>query len=500
MSVGALAILAAIRFQLGRGGEQVSVTTAEVTRGDILRRVMVSGTLQPARTVEIGSQVSGTVRSIDADFNDAVRAGQIVARLDPSIYEGRLEEALARVAQLRAEHEKEQTVVDDAETKLARAEQLAAAAVIPMAELDAARLAAKEASFTLKATAADIAAAQAVAAEAQVSLNYTTIRSPIDGIVIARHVDVGQAVKASVQTPILFTVADTRRMQLFAEIAESDVGAVRPGSKAAFQVEAIGNQSFEGTVSSVRLQPYLQQVVAPARGGQATVPQAVLSTPMPVGSSSAQPPSAASPAPTGTSGPTGNAGTSGTAGPPAGQATQQAGAIPPPASGQQPIPPAVTSGRAESSSPPAPATAPGSSSPPATGGVVTYFAVIDVNNADGTVPPGGTAIVFLPGQERHNVLRVPSNALTFRPSAPAFAAVGQNPPTLDSPRPGSEQARRDVRLAHIWMFANRRFIPIAVDVGVSDDLWTELVNGPLQPGDVVVTDAIPGPEKRREKF
>ena len=141
---------------------------------------------------------------------------------------------------MRAEHEKQQTVVDDLATKLARAEQLAAAAVIPMAELDAARLAAKEASSTLKATAADIAAAQAVAAEAQVSLNYTTIRSPIDGIVIARHVDVGQAVKAFVQTPILFTVADTRRMPLLAEIAESDVESVRPGSKAAFRSSRLG--------------------------------------------------------------------------------------------------------------------------------------------------------------------------------------------------------------------------------------------------------------------
>jgi RND family efflux transporter MFP subunit len=493
VSLGALAILAAIRFQFVSDVEPIKVTTAEVTRGDISRRVMVSGTLQPARTVEIGSQVSGTVRSIEADFNDAVRAGQIVARLDPSIYEARLEETLARLAQLRAEHEKEQTVVDDAETKLARAEQLAAAAVIPMAELDAARLAAKEASSTLKATAADIAAAQAVAAEAQVSLNYTTIRSPIDGTVIARHVDVGQAVKASVQTPILFTVADTRRMQLLAEIAESDAGTVRPGSKAAFQIESIGNQSFEGTVSSVRLQPYLQQVAAPARGGQATGPQAVTSTPMPVGSSSAQPSIAASPAPTGTSGPTGNAGTSGTAGAPAGQATQQVGAIPPPASGTQP---AATSGRAESSAPSTPATAPGSSFPPAAGGVVTYFAVIDVNNADGTVPPGGTAIVYLPGHERRNVVRVPNNALTFRPSRAAFAAVAQDPPTLDAPRPEREQARRGVRLAHVWKFENRRFIPIAVDVGVSDDFWTEIVGGPLQSGDVVVTDAVPGPDKR----
>jgi HlyD family secretion protein len=178
VSIGTLAILAAIRFQPVSGGEPVNVTTAEVTSGVILRRVMVSGTLQPARTVEIGSQVSGTVRSIDADFNDAVRAGQIVARLDPSIYEARLEEALARLAQLRAEHAKQQTVVDDAETKLARAEQPAAAPSF-RGRADAARLAAKEASSTLKATAADIAAAQAVAAEAQ-NLKYTTIRSPID--------------------------------------------------------------------------------------------------------------------------------------------------------------------------------------------------------------------------------------------------------------------------------------------------------------------------------
>jgi hypothetical protein len=133
--------------------------------------------------------------------------------------------------------------------------------------------------------------------------------------VIARHVDVGQAVKASVQTPI------SSQLQIpagcsSAEIAESDVGTVRAGSKAAFQIESIGNQSFEGTVSSVRLQPLLQQVVAPARGGPPATPQAVTSTPMPVGSSSAQPSIATSPGPTGTSG---------TAGPAVGQPTPGTG-------------------------------------------------------------------------------------------------------------------------------------------------------------------------------
>src|SRR5262245_46363643 len=164
---GLLAILSvvAIGVQRFRGDVPIDVTTATVTTGDVVRRLMVTGTLQPARTVAIGSQVSGAIRSIDADFNDPVRAGQVVARLDPSIYEARLEEASARLTQLRAEHEKQQAAVDDAETKRARAEQLGVADLIPAAELDAARSAAKEASSVLKATAADIAGAQAVAAE-----------------------------------------------------------------------------------------------------------------------------------------------------------------------------------------------------------------------------------------------------------------------------------------------------------------------------------------------
>src|SRR5262245_3928799 len=204
-----------------RGRETVDVMTAVVTRGDVVGRVMVSGTLEPAKEVAIGSRVPGTIQSIDADFNDRVRAGQIVARLDPSIYQARLEAALTRVAQLQAEYREEQTAVDDAQARLARAEQLTAADVVPVAEVDAARLAADQGVATLHATAADIVAAQAVAAGAKVSLNDTVIRSPIDGIVIARHVEIGQTVTTSVPTPTLFTIADTRRMQLLTEIAEA---------------------------------------------------------------------------------------------------------------------------------------------------------------------------------------------------------------------------------------------------------------------------------------
>ena len=267
-------------------------------------------------------------------------------------------------------------------------------------------------------------------------------------------------------------------MQLLAEIAESDVASVRPGSKAAFQIESIGNQSFDGTVSSVRPQPLLQQVAGPGAGGP----------PMAVANSPAQPSSATSPASTGTSG---------TADPSASQSTRPVGAIPPQTSGTQSMPQPATSGRAESAVPATPAPAPGSSVLPTARGVVTYLAVIDVNNASGLVPPGGSAIVFLPGQERRNVVRVPNNALTFRPSTTALAAVAQDPPILDSPRPEREQARRGVRFAHVWKFENRRFMPIAVEAGVSDDSWTEIVGGALRAGDVVVTDAVPVVERRR---
>jgi HlyD family secretion protein len=404
-----LITLVAIGCQPGNR-ETVEVMTAVVTRGDIVHRVMVSGTLQPAKSVAVGSQVPGTIQSIDADFNDRVRAGQIVARLDPSIYQARFEEAQARVLQLQADHQKEQTAVDDAQAKLARAEQLTAADVVPVAEVEAARLAADQVLSTLQATAADVVTAQPVAAGAKVSLNDTVIRSPIDGIVIARHVDIGQTVTTSIQTPTLFTIADTRRMQLLTEIAETDVDGLRAGSKAAFSIESIGNATFQGTVRDVHLQ-----------------------TVNPIG-------------------------TAGPSTPPAGQ----------PATGK---------------------TAGGSSTSLGKG-AAAYIAVIDVDNESGTVPPGGSAIVYLPANERRDVMRVPNTALTFRPSRSTFAAVGQDPPALELPRSTAEPFRHGVRHANLWTFAKQRFVPFTVDVGISDDYWTEIVDGPLRPGDVVLTDAV----------
>jgi HlyD family secretion protein len=117
--------------------------------------------------------------------------------------------------------------------------------------------------------------------------------------------------------------------------------------------------------------------------------------------------------------------------------------------------------------------------------------VIDVNNTEGAIPPGGTAIIDLAGHERPNVVRVPNTALAFRPSAAAFAEVDQDPPILDPPQLPREKATNGLRQAYVWKFENRRFVPIAVEAGLADDDWTELVAGPLRPGDVLLTAAEP---------
>jgi len=271
-------------------------------------------------------------------------------------------------------------------------------------------------------------------------------------------VNVGQTVAASVQTPLLFTVADLRYMQVLAEISEADVGGVRSGSKATFQVESIGDQQFEGTVAAVHLQPLLEQASASSTGG-----------------------GAGPPAPTGTSG------TSAAAGPATSSAAQSSATSPTGAGATQTSPPsAAASGgtRASSSSQASEAGA-------STGGVVAYTAVIDVNNATGTVPPGGTAIITLATHQRPDAIRIPNAALAFRPSAEAFKALNQEPPVLEPSQLPHEELRPGTRRAYVWKVENRRFVPIAVEAGLADDFWTELVEGPLRPGDVLLTAAEP---------
>jgi HlyD family secretion protein len=201
----------------------VQVESARVTAGPITRSVIAIGTVQPVTTVEVGSQVSGVVQSLEADYNSVVRAGQVVARLAPSSYDAQLREARAALAQTDADVLGFRTAVEDAQAKLARAEALAALQLIPQTDLDDARVATHEATADLHAGEATVLAARAAVDQAAASLEHTIIRSPIDGIVIDRDVDVGEY-DGKRFTPIAVHVglADDEWTELVS-------GSIRPG-------------------------------------------------------------------------------------------------------------------------------------------------------------------------------------------------------------------------------------------------------------------------------
>ena len=271
-----LAVIAG--FAIPGDGDEIQFQTSEVTSGPIVRRALVSGTLEPARMVEVGSQVSGTIAAIDVDFNSTVKAGQILARLDPASFQTRLTEAEAGLAKARAERAGRQAVLDDARRKLENAQTLAGDEQLARAELDLARTTTLQAEADARGADAGIRAAQAGVAEARISLEHTVIRSPIDGVVIGRHVDVGQTIAARMNAPVLFTLGDLRRMRLLADVPEGDVGGVRQGSQVRFVIESIGEQSFTGTVAEVRLAPALTQAASTSGAGSTAAPTATTGT------------------------------------------------------------------------------------------------------------------------------------------------------------------------------------------------------------------------------
>ena len=257
MQIAVVAALAAVlASRLPRGAAQLQVTQAPVTSGPIVRRIVATGTLEPMTTVEIGSQVSGTIKSLGADYNSIVHAGDVLARLDPSLYDAALRQANAMVASARADMAQLATAVEDAERKQRRDEQLLTGSLIPQADADADRATTAEARAALHAGEARVAQAAAAEAEAAQNLRLTVIRCPVDGIVIERNVDVGQTVASALQSPVLFKVAaDFTRMQIIASIDEAEIGGVVAGEPVTFTVDAYPGDAFSGRVSSVRLQP-----------------------------------------------------------------------------------------------------------------------------------------------------------------------------------------------------------------------------------------------------
>jgi HlyD family secretion protein len=210
--------------------------------------VLTTGTLEPATEVNAGTQVSGTIQALQVDFNARVKAGQIIAQLDPAVYDTALAQARAGLIQAEADAERARIEADDASVKAGRASELESQALITQAELDTAQRAAKEASAELVAARATARASAAAVEQARINRDRTIIRSPIDGVVVSRNVEVGQTLAASLESPVLFRIADLRKMHLLAEISEADVGGVQHGSLVRFEIESLGPQQFSGPV------------------------------------------------------------------------------------------------------------------------------------------------------------------------------------------------------------------------------------------------------------
>jgi HlyD family secretion protein len=270
---GLVALVAVLVFHRG---DPVQYLTARVEQGEIRDAVDATGTVNAVITVQVGSQVSGTIARLNADFNSHVHRGEVIALIDPSLLQGTLlqatadlETARAGVGVAEANLAKANATLVQTKADYDRATGMAKNGVVTQQELDLATSNYESAKASRDAAAASVAEAnaqvrqkEAAVSVARTNLDHTVIRSPIDGIVVARNVDVGQTVAASLQAPTIFTIAqDLTKMQVYAKVDESDVGRIELGQPAGFKVDAFPKDTFQGVVSQIRMNPTTVQNV-----------------------------------------------------------------------------------------------------------------------------------------------------------------------------------------------------------------------------------------------
>jgi HlyD family secretion protein len=371
------------------GTKPPAYETATLSRGSIVAKVTASGTLSALYTVQVGSQVSGRIKKLFADFNSEVKKGQVIATIDPQLFNAALEQARANYSAAKADLLKSNVQSQDAERQLNRQKSLAEQNLVAPADYDTAQANAEVAKAQIAASAARTQQTLAALHQAEVNLTYTTIESPINGVVISRNVDEGQTVAATMSAPILFVIAeDLHKMHVDTSVAEADVGKLRPGMPAIFNVDAYPNEKFYGSVRQIRKSPQTVQ------------------------------------------------------------------------------------------------------------NVVTYDAVIDVDNLDSKLLPGMTANVTFVYAEQPEALRVPNAALRFRPTPDASeprtgtarasgASGATKAAVLKAADPGS-------RKRTLYALRNNEAKPVEITTGITDGSFTEVVAGDLHQGDVVITDTVSG--------
>lgn len=233
-----------------------------IEQGDITRAVSASGSLQALNTVDVGSQISGQVTRVLVDFNDTVRAGQTLAILDPQTYQSRVAQGEADIAAGEAAVRQAQATLDNAQSDFNRKKTLVDQGWYAASTLDQATAALKTARANVAAAAARVTQSRAALRSQQVDLRRTTIVAPIDGIVVDRKVEPGNTVAASLQAPVLFTIAqDLSKVEVKISVDEADVGQLRPGQAVRFTVDAFPDETYQGVLTQVRKQPTTEQNV-----------------------------------------------------------------------------------------------------------------------------------------------------------------------------------------------------------------------------------------------
>jgi len=374
-------VTGAWRYVATRPAPAAQYKTMPVARRSIVGRVTASGTLSAIVTVQVGTQVSGRIQRLNADFNSRVQKGQLVAKIDPQLFQAAADQAEANYLAAEAAIAKAQAEARIADRQQARAKALHDESLASQSDLDNASAAAESAHASLDVARATLAQARAARNQAQVNLSYTNILSPIDGVVISRNVDVGQTVAASLQAPTIFTIAqDLTKMQVDTNVAEADVGRLQVGMPTYFTVDSFPGQRFRGKIREIR--------------NAATMLQ----------------------------------------------------------------------------------------------NVVTYDAVIDVDNTDLRLRPGMTANVTVIYAERPSVLAVPNGALRFHPS-PTLGNRGAAAPSKGgaAARPASADEKQETRT--IWVLRGPSPEPIAVHAGLTDGTMTEVLDGDLHENEQVVVEA-----------
>ncbi len=260
-----IAVLGTLYWKFGASSKEEpekQYITVPVRQGSLRSEITCTGTLSPRVEVLVGSQVSGTIKALYADFESKVKNGQIIALIDPDKFRAKAEQARADLSAAKASQAKAEVTLANKFRELRRSEGLIRKDSVSRSEYDKAKTEADAAEAQVVLEQAKVAQMEAKLKEAELELQYTRIVAPVDGVVVARSMDVGQTVTASFQTPVLFKIAeDLKRMQVNTNVDEADIGRVKVGQQAVFTVPAFPDKMFKASVTQIRNEPKIEQNV-----------------------------------------------------------------------------------------------------------------------------------------------------------------------------------------------------------------------------------------------